>query len=142
WEPLTVHAVLWTPGAPVAARIEAEAHRLLDTAGRRLNDKWHDVPARFAVNALVIAATKLKLPTFSHSEMIRRCAMIERERLERLRVSWFRSDRAEVQAAYPVELEPIPRKRKRRKRGHRRGGLSLVRAAPTRTKPGRDHPFR
>lgn len=73
WVPLSVHYLVWTGGRPVAVRLEAEAHRLLDAAGRRIRGEWFDVSHELARDAIHVAAQNLKLPIFSHGEMLRRC---------------------------------------------------------------------
>jgi hypothetical protein len=143
WQPLKLHHIVWTAGRPLAERIAEHAHGYL--SARRLNDTWFDVPANLAVNALRIAAEKLNLPTFSHDEMVRRCAAMERAKFERARLgetngkhpNHFVSEKPKALANYAAEVaEPPPRKRKR-KGGRRRAGVQATKA-----KPHRDHPFR
>jgi|SRR5215831_1235209 len=119
WEPLRVCLVAWTAGLPVAERIEAEAHRLLEK--RRRHGKWFDVPSKYATGAVLVSARKLRLPIFSHGEMLRRCAELERASMDRLRLPYFRTTPSAAQSSYRPE-EPPPRKRQRKKwgrRGHR-----------------------
>ena len=140
WQPLKLHFIVWTPGLPVAERIELEAHKLLSS--RHKHGKWFDVPPHYASNAIVLSAGKLHLPIFSHSEMIKRCAQLERSALDKFRldrVSFFRTERSTVQPHYSMDvIEPPARKRKKRKRRFR----TPKQAVATKQKPSRDHPFR
>jgi len=142
WLPLKVHFIVWTPGKPVAMRIEQEAHRLLQE--RHQHDKWFNVPVRFAANAVLLAAERLKVVVFSHNDMIKRCAEMERSNLERTRLMherkpYFRADKSRAQASYDQDVvEPAPRKRKRRTRRHRNAKQEIA----TKLKPNRDHPYR
>src|SRR5215831_1543569 len=140
WLPLKVHFIVWTPGKPVAMRVEQEAHKLLEQ--KHKHDKWFDVPVRFAANAILLAAERLRVTVFSHNDMIKRCAEMERSSLERARLalerkSYFRGDKSKAQASYQ-EIEPPPRKRKRRQRRHRSARQDIA----TKLKPDRDHPYR
>lgn len=45
WADLFCYYVLWTPGRPVAARIESRCHELLRGAGKGKRGEWFDIPA-------------------------------------------------------------------------------------------------
>lgn len=70
WNPLSVFGVVWTPGYPVAARLESVAHdRLKD---RKIFGEWFDAPAGEVVE-LLDALCKELYPTvwfLSHHDMI------------------------------------------------------------------------
>lgn len=72
WKEMRIHDIMWTPGPPIAKRIEKEAHRILDKAGKRIRGAWFDIPVDFAVPTLQVASDNLGLPTFTHDTMLDR----------------------------------------------------------------------
>lgn len=84
WNPLIIHHLVWTPGPPVAKRIETEAHRLFNVAKVGIRGEWFDVPAKLARDTIYVAAKNLGLPLFSHKQAVRRLEHMQRKEWERL----------------------------------------------------------
>lgn len=81
WHPLRVHTIMWTLGWHMAQRIEAEAHRLLEAAGRTLGNGWFDITTEFGGPTLQVAADNLKIPFFSHDSLIDRVRQVRERRI-------------------------------------------------------------
>jgi hypothetical protein len=69
---LKAYYVIWTPGRPVASRIESYTHGLLARAGRWVRGEWFDVDAESTVTTVNWAAREMypNASLFSHREMI------------------------------------------------------------------------
>jgi hypothetical protein len=72
WTDMKIHDVVWTPGPPLAKRLEKEIHRILTKAGKHLKGEWFDVPVDMIVPIFQVATDNLKIPTFTHDAMLER----------------------------------------------------------------------
>jgi len=81
WQDLIAHEIVWTAGKPLARRLKAEVHRLLDGEGRRIRADWFRLERDEAWPLIKTAAATLKIPTFSHQEMMRRVRSLREDRI-------------------------------------------------------------
>ncbi|WP_298962322.1 hypothetical protein [uncultured Methylobacterium sp.] len=72
WKEMKIHDIVWTPGKPLAQRLDEEVNRLLTQAGRHLRGDWFDVTPEMIVPTLQVATDNLKIPTFTHEAMLQR----------------------------------------------------------------------
>lgn len=72
WRELKIHEIVWTPGKPLAQRLDDEVRRLLTQAGRHMRGHWFDVPVEMIVPTFQVATDNLKIPTFTHDTMLQR----------------------------------------------------------------------
>ncbi|WP_158226447.1 GIY-YIG nuclease family protein [Bradyrhizobium sp. UFLA03-84] len=79
-----VHYLMWTPGRPVATRIENYTHSLLLRAGRGLKGEWFNVDLETAKMTIKWAARELypNASLYSHEKII---AQLEKKVMERPR---------------------------------------------------------
>jgi hypothetical protein len=72
WHRLAVHFLLWTPGFPVAARIEELSHQLLGKAKKTLYGEWFAINAEWAETIVdhVAAANYPSVKFKDHRQMI------------------------------------------------------------------------
>jgi T5orf172 domain len=73
WIELSVHYLIWTPGKPIALRIESLVHNLLCKAGKRAVGEWFNVNVDFAKKTIWNLAldTYPTIEFVSHSDMIK-----------------------------------------------------------------------
>lgn len=80
WQRLFVHYLLWTPGKPVALRMEDYCHTVLPN---RLLGEWFAVEVSQAIDAVRTAANECypALQMYEHDEMVRylRKKMLDRK---------------------------------------------------------------
>lgn len=72
WVELRRFYTAWFVGKPLSMRVEAEAHRILDDAERRIRGEWFDVTAEFGEKTILVAARNLGLDVLDEEEYERR----------------------------------------------------------------------
>lgn len=72
WQPVAVQFLLWTPGRPVAARIEEQVHETLKAARKHRANGWFDIAAPEAKAKIEQTAAELypAVQFCRHKEMI------------------------------------------------------------------------
>jgi hypothetical protein len=79
---LVLHECIWTAGDMLAIRIFNETAAVFDKAKRRLMSDWFDVTPELAQQAIRLATDKLKVPTFSHGDMLRKVRAVRKSRID------------------------------------------------------------
>jgi hypothetical protein len=76
-----LHYNVWVEaGAHAARAIRSEAHRLLDKAGKRIDNKHFDIDVKWAKKVIAVAATKNRVRIFTTADISKMLA--ERDRLK------------------------------------------------------------
>lgn len=64
-----VHYHVWVADMRLAQRVEAECHRLLDKAGKRIKREWFSIDVEWAKKVIAVAARNLNIPLFSNKDV-------------------------------------------------------------------------
>ena len=71
WNDVDIFGLRWFKSRSLALRVEAEAHQLLDKAGKRLRGEWFDVDADWGAKTIQVATDKLGIKSYSDEDMAR-----------------------------------------------------------------------
>ncbi len=80
WKELTIHQIVWTVGDMLAVRLLQDTIALVEK--RRLYGDWFDVTADLGKQAILVAADKQVVPTFSHTEMLEKVRRLRKGRID------------------------------------------------------------
>lgn len=83
WEAVTHHLVFWTMGPPLARRLEAKAHEVLDRASKRIRGEWFSIDIEWAEKVILFAANDLGIEVFDEVEKNRRATVMLAAKEER-----------------------------------------------------------
>lgn len=72
WVKLKCHLAAWTPGPAYAKMLEANCHKLLDKASKRISGEWFDINPEWAAKVIAHCAEDLGIKTLSHREMLKK----------------------------------------------------------------------
>ena len=64
-----VHYHVWVADMRLAQRVEAECHRLLDKAGKRIKREWFSINVEWAKKVIAVAAQNLNIVLFSNKDL-------------------------------------------------------------------------